>query len=67
MDEETMLKYDHKDMVKFIQQFGFDAFSAAVYHGMFIQHALTFVHPSDEIRALPFFDEIHRAMVNAIC
>ena len=54
------------DMNEFIEKFSIQAFRSAVWNGAFLENALNYVHPADELRDTKNFDLIQEAFINAI-
>ena len=45
---------------------GAQAFKSAVWHGAFLEDALSYVHPADELRETENFSLIQEAFIDAI-
>lgn len=52
-------------MIKFIRNYGFNAFKDSVYHGAFSEYYNFYIHPSDEMKATEEFELIQKAFFNA--
>ena len=54
-----------KAMNEFLSYYGKDAFYAAIYHGMFSEVSLAYIHPHDDMKATKGFSDIQQAFIYA--
>lgn len=54
------------EMTSFMEKYGEERFRKVVYNGMFMDVAMAYVHPCDEMRETYMFTLIQRAFINAI-
>jgi len=54
-----------QQMIKFIRNYGFNAFKDSVYYGAFSEHYNFYVHPSDEMKATEEFGLIQKGFFDA--
>lgn len=71
-EDKPIHKYEKKindfclqGMIKFIRNYGFNAFKDSVYHGAFSEYYNFYIHPSDEMKATEEFELIQKAFFNA--